>query len=249
MHCRSGLAYKKQLSVVDTAGNINWSTFSAPLHPLSWLTGSGIILLLFFGYTLSINLNLDWESWWPTSIAYRGFVLQGNDWEPEALSARLLFLSIYFIGWFLWISHSCMFIAHLSVKVDQHPFASLEDLLINTEFRVMFIEGDGTTDLFRVKTNLGCSMNDFDVNHFLLQKGNDIERKVIQTRSVIVPDKNAFIDTMRNQPNIAALKSSSSITRYFKQSCSFAFIPTWKIVNKFGIYVQWNSTYADLFNY
>ena len=84
-------------------------------------------------------------------VSFYGPLMQGNPSEPDTLSGRILFLAMYIIGWFIWASHSSMLTAHLSVKVDQPPFTSLLDLLYKTDYRVLFLAGDGEIDIFKVK--------------------------------------------------------------------------------------------------
>ncbi len=84
---------------------------------------------------------------------------------------------------------------------------------------------------------------------FILKTGNAIEREIFKTRSYIVPDEKTFIEELKTNPKIVALKSAFTLRRYVDNSCSYNFIPAWKKVNLYGQYIQKNSSFIELFNY
>ncbi len=144
---RSGLMYKK----TSENGFIHWTTFYAPLHPLVWIVGVSLIMFLAVGYSVAFKRILEGRSPGSESLlmTIHGFFMMGHHIEPEAISARIIFLLLYFLGWFLWASHSSMLTAHLSIRQESQPFTSLFDLLYNTDFRVLFTNGDGEIDKFK----------------------------------------------------------------------------------------------------
>ncbi len=148
--------------------SLRWSTFFAPLHPFTWIVGLAVILVLSVITSLTLQMDFDRNNlMFPCNglpsllMAIYAPFMQGHPNEPESISGRIVFLALYLICWMLWASHSSMLTAYLSVKLEKPPFTSLETLLYNSEYRVLFKDGDGEIDIFKVIGYIGFRFLNF----------------------------------------------------------------------------------------
>ncbi len=222
-----------------TSDSLQWGIFVAPLHPTLWLTAAGSIVILAVGFAISLKWNAQVEDdhilscvsqWFDEFlIAIHSGLMKGHPTEPESLSSRILLLSIYVTCWFVWVSHSTMLTAHLTVTVEKPPFTGLYGLLYNSDYKMLFQKGTIMIDKFKY--------------------GSDIERQIIDRRAYFAKDTQSYTQALLTMPKIIGYRSLGSLMARVNFSCSYGFIPGFSAKDQTGMYVQKNSPLKGLFNH
>ncbi len=143
--------YKKASS--SGGGALKWSIYHSPLHPYTWVLAFWAVLFLTAGYTLSMSMSgIHFQEETDAITGLYGLFMQGFPKEPTPISARILFWGLFVVGWLLWTSLSAMLYSFLAVKVDKPPFLNLLGMLKSTDYQLMFLEGDGELEQFKVNS-------------------------------------------------------------------------------------------------
>ena len=66
---------------------------------------------------------------------------------------------------------------------------------------------------------------------------------------MIAADASEYSNTLASGYDIAAFNSAHRLRVLTNYSCSYGFVPKWKKVNFYGMYMQENSSFIQLFNY
>ncbi len=132
---------------VSKTGALKWSIYYSPLQYTTWLVAMSTLSVHTLGYVLATR-GSGKEPDLLTGI--HGLFMQGSPIEPLSVSARVAFWFLFITGRLLWASHSATLSSLLAVKIDKPPFLSLSGMLRDTNYNVMFLQGDGELEQFKV---------------------------------------------------------------------------------------------------
>ncbi len=88
----------------------------------------------------------------PQSLLFgiHGFLMQGCPEEPSPVSSRILFIIVFISSWLVWNAYNATLTSFLSVKVEKLPFQSFEEMVSNTDYKIVTADSIAVLDAFKV---------------------------------------------------------------------------------------------------
>ncbi len=145
----TGLMYKAQNEKGDV---VDWKTYAEPFHWLSWTGLIILVLLSLMTFALTVWINPQKQCPNNSSIltGFQVFLRQGAPEEPSTNSSRLGFLVILITGTLTWCSYSATLTSYLATKNDKIPFTSLEEMLYQTDYKLVTTDGSSYLAFLKV---------------------------------------------------------------------------------------------------
>ncbi len=76
--------------------------------------------------------------------------MQGCPEEPSPVSSRILFIIVFISSWLVWNAYNATLTSFLSVKVEKLPFQSFEEMVSNTDYKIVTADSIAVLDAFKV---------------------------------------------------------------------------------------------------
>ena len=75
--------------------------------------------------------------------------MRGWNTLPSKLPAQIALFSLIFFGTMIFWHWEAMLISYLATRTISLPFKDITDLVVNTEFRIIFLPGSTNEDAFK----------------------------------------------------------------------------------------------------
>ncbi|XP_059082976.1 glutamate receptor ionotropic, kainate glr-3-like [Tigriopus californicus] len=232
-----------RLIVANPAESMNWTAYLAPLTWTVWI-GIGLCILL-FPWVVTFGAKVLGNE--PTQDSYdlqdsfkfvAGAMLIMRGWNPtpEALRNQIIFYSVLLGGTMIYWHWEAMIISYLAVRNVALPFESLEDLVENTDYKVVVQPGTAYVDQLR-----------FGNTEVLRQTWVERVEPYIDSYP---STKVEMLDLVLKDPSYALLDEYYSLLFYERHSkCEVLTIPKDYFRGDYAFPIQDNSPFKDLFKY
>ena len=144
----------------DMMGNAEtFLTFIAPLHPHMWLCifFTLVVCTLIYALTAKFGRYLKEDHNFDLSLSamvvIHGIISQGAPYEPQKMSTRVVFLSIFLVGLIIYSSYSACLTSFLAVKRFNLPFIDAKSMMDKSDYKFLTVAGTFYVDVFKV----GCT--------------------------------------------------------------------------------------------
>ena len=153
--CRTVLYYKRGSEGLD------WWTYMASFAKGTWI--AALVTMLACGLVnMIMTLTITTFSM-PTKNAkfsefsfsfllmFNGTLCQGTPYDPDRICRRIVFVSLFLYGVVLFSAYSATLTSILATKVRHAPFNNLDEMLYNTDYKIVTVPNTGYVDRFKVR--------------------------------------------------------------------------------------------------
>ena len=251
--------YKERMDVVDFVDGITpsinrlfmkipndsfrWTTFSDVFDQDFWISvlfatiGASIAFHVLFKF---VRKETDLDILTSLGMVLCAFTAIGMPTSPQKSPGRILVLTILLTGTVLYWSFNAGLVSQLSVQVTSYPIKSLDDLVTNTDYKLIIEGGSAYVDYFQQATPESNRVS-FELwqKHFkgtdkyFIGNLKDVEGMLINDDKLVyfAPE----LQTVLQMPRYPCQIISVPGTSYFKVALSWPF--------------RKNSAYLPLFNH
>ncbi len=227
--CRTVLYHKRQQTRVPS---LDWMTFVRPFSYPVWISRLAIVGIFCILMTLMCsNWNIQDGQGSMFMAVIHGSTNQGTPDEPTNSGSRILFFVLYLSSTLIWCFYAATLTSFLTAKKSEAlPFVSLEDMLLNNNYRVV---------------TAGSS-----IYESIFKNGNPVQNKIHDKRMTFRDNIVKSFETMsQSQEDYVTLGDLGTLERLAGDSCNFRRIPVWSFKSFYSFYVQKDSPYRGLFKH